>query len=124
MFFEVPEIAPMEMTLLSERRNRFADEMLRCVRTVIPVAVALLYVSRAAMFWVQYSARPDVFDVVWGFAHDEGRSDFRGARDVSGVGAGSPLRHDGAVLVLITRTASRALGCSRLPCPQRACFIF
>lgn len=60
VFFEVPEIALMEMTLLSERRNRFADEMPRGVRAFIPVAVALLYVSRAAMFWVQYSARPDV----------------------------------------------------------------
>ena len=65
-FFEVLVIAPIEKQLPPGVGEQIADAIPRRVRTFMPVVLALLYLSGAALFWVQWSARPDFFHTRFG----------------------------------------------------------
>ncbi len=67
VFFEVLVIEPLEKTLPPDTGARIAEAIPRRVRGFMPVVVALLYLSGAAMFWVQFSARPDFFGTRFGW---------------------------------------------------------
>lgn len=66
VFFEVLVIEPIEKRLPPGIGEQIAEAIPRRVRTFMPVVVALLYLSGAAMFWVHYSARPDFFSTRFG----------------------------------------------------------
>lgn len=66
VFFEVLVIEPLEKTLPGETAAQLAEAIPHRVRVFMPVVVALLYLSGAAMFWVHFSARPDFFQTRFG----------------------------------------------------------
>lgn len=66
VFFEVLVVEPIEKRLPPDIGGPLADAIPKRVRTFMPVIVALLYLTGAAMFWVHYSARPDFFHTRFG----------------------------------------------------------
>jgi len=66
VFFEVLVIEPLEKLLPPGTGEKIADAIPRHVRKFMPLVVALLFLSGAAMFWVHYSARPNLFHTRFG----------------------------------------------------------
>lgn len=66
VFFEVLVIEPLEKLLPPDAGEKVAEAIPRHVRKFMPVVVALLFLSGAAMFWVHYSTRPDFFHTRFG----------------------------------------------------------
>lgn len=66
VFFEVLVIEPIEKKLPPAIGAQIADEIPRRVRVFMPIVVAFLYLTGAAMFWVHFSARPDFFQSKFG----------------------------------------------------------
>ncbi len=66
VFFEVLVIEPMEKTLPPGVGAAVAEAIPRRVRVFMPIVVAILYLTGAAMFWVHFSARPDFFQTRFG----------------------------------------------------------
>lgn len=66
VFFEVLVIEPIEKHLPPGVGHQLAEAIPRRVRVFMPVVVALLYLTGAAMFWVHFSARPDFFHSKFG----------------------------------------------------------
>lgn len=64
VFFEVLVIEPLEKILPDG--EKLAEAIPVQVRKFMPVVVALLFLSGGAMFWVQYSSRPDFFHTRFG----------------------------------------------------------
>lgn len=67
VFFEVLVIEPIEKMLPDGVGAQIAEAIPRRVRTFMPIVVTLLYLSGAAMFWIQFSARPDFFQSKFGW---------------------------------------------------------
>lgn len=67
VFFEVLVIEPLEKQLAPGVGAQVAEAIPRRVRVFMPVVVALLYLTGAAMFWVHFSARPDFFQTQFGW---------------------------------------------------------
>lgn len=61
VFFEVLVIEPLEKKLPEGMGAKLADAIPAHVRKFMPVVVALLFLTGAAMFWVHYSGRPEFF---------------------------------------------------------------
>lgn len=59
-------IEPLEKRLPPGTAERLAAEIPRHVRRFMPVIVAVLYLTGAAMFWVHFSSRPDFFHTRFG----------------------------------------------------------
>jgi hypothetical protein len=66
VFFEVLVIEPLEKQLPPGFGEQLAQAIPRRVRTFMPVVVALLYLSGAAMFWVRFSNTVDFFHTRFG----------------------------------------------------------
>lgn len=66
VFFEVLVIEPIEQRLPPGVGERLAEEIPRHVRRFMPIVVALLFLTGAAMAWVHYSVRPDFFQTRFG----------------------------------------------------------
>lgn len=67
VFFEVLVIEPIEKRLPPETGEQIAEAIPHRVRGFMPVVVAVLYLTGAAMFWVHYSARPDFLATRFGW---------------------------------------------------------
>ncbi len=61
VFFEVLVIEPLEKKLPEGMGAKLADAIPAHVRKFMPIVVALLFLTGAAMFWIHYSGRPDFF---------------------------------------------------------------
>lgn len=66
VFFEVLVIEPIEKQLPPGAGHQIAEAIPRRVRVFMPIVVALLYLTGAAMFTVHFSARPDFFQTKFG----------------------------------------------------------
>lgn len=66
VFFEVLVIEPLEKVLPPGIGAKLAEAIPRQVRKFMPAVVVLLFLSGLAMFWVQYTARPDFFQTRFG----------------------------------------------------------
>lgn len=66
VFFEVLVIEPLEKILPDGLGARLADAIPAHVRKFMPFVVVLLFLSGGAMFWVQYTMRPDFFHTRFG----------------------------------------------------------
>jgi len=66
VFFEVLVIEPLEKRLPRGMAELLAVEIPRRVRGFMPVVVAILFLTGAAMFWVQFSNRPHFFHTRFG----------------------------------------------------------
>ncbi len=67
VFFEVLVIEPLEKILPADESRRLASAIPARVRTFMPVVVAILFLTGGAMFWIQFSSRPDFFQTRFGF---------------------------------------------------------
>jgi uncharacterized protein len=67
VFFEVLVIEPLEKTLPDGLGEKLAEAIPAHVRKFMPYVVALLFLTGAAMYWVQYSIRPDFFSSRFGW---------------------------------------------------------
>ncbi|GAB1488265.1 membrane protein [Opitutaceae bacterium] len=66
VFFEVLVIEPLEKVLPPDESRRLAEAIPTRVRAFMPAVVALLYLTGGAMFWIQFSSRPDFFQTRFG----------------------------------------------------------
>lgn len=66
VFFEVLVIEPLEKILPADESRRLASAIPARVRTFMPVVVAILFLTGGAMFWIQFSSRPDFFQTRFG----------------------------------------------------------
>ncbi|HEY0966120.1 MAG TPA: hypothetical protein VGD88_01920 [Opitutaceae bacterium] len=66
VFFEVLVIEPLEKHLPIDEHERLAAAIPTRVRRFMPGVVALLFLTGGAMFWIQFSSRPDFFQTRFG----------------------------------------------------------
>jgi hypothetical protein len=66
VFFEVLVIEPLEKQLPAGMSEQLAVAIPRRVRSFMPIVVALLYLSGAAMFWVRFSNTEHFFHTRFG----------------------------------------------------------
>jgi hypothetical protein len=66
VFFEVLVIEPLEKILPIDESRRLAAAIPARVRTFMPIVVAVLFLTGGAMFWIQFSSRPDFFQTRFG----------------------------------------------------------